>query len=487
MTVLAQEKGKRSIFFTCQGTRGDVQPYCHLGQMLQKNGWSVALGAPPEFERFVEKSGLQFVDIGESPTHEMYSKSVSGDSANPLTVYRAVNKFFNPSHGEPFTTEWFRRILRACRDLKPDILVLVFTAWCGAAVIPELLGLKTKVVISYPMPMAPSREFAVSMAGAGYSMTFSFLNVLQWRFSERFIVQKIHWKAAKRTLEIIKQEEHDAGRPLPGARSVSVDKTLNTSHLTFIFAFSPSILPKPLDWPAEYHVVGPLQRAHSSEEYSPLPGHLQEYLDKCRLANLHVIYIGFGSLGFFEENRVTEILNTAAKAVKLLSKTLPVRAVIQTALSSTPGKSGMVSISNKLPGDRTDQSDPAFFVFSETVDHRALFPQVSVVVSHGGIGTLQAALTSGKPVLSMCCLPNSDQSFWADLASRRKLGPKYFWVKELSVKKMTQGIEDAILNLEEYTHNAEYIAKSMALEDGIGSAMAILEKELVTGLSKNDS
>ena len=59
-------------------------------------------------------------------------------------------------------------------------------------------------VASYPMPMAPSREFAVSMAGSGYSMHFHFLNIMHWRFSELFIVQSTHLKAARRTLEIMK-------------------------------------------------------------------------------------------------------------------------------------------------------------------------------------------------------------------------------------------------------------------------------------------
>jgi UDP:flavonoid glycosyltransferase YjiC (YdhE family) len=165
MTVSAPKERKKSLLITCQGTRGDVQPYQQLGMTLQHNGWTVTLGAPPEFKDFVESAGLQFIDIGDSPTHTLYKESVSRGLSSPLKTYIDVKKFFNPPNREPFTTEWFRRILRACREMKPDVLMLVFTGWCGAAVIPELLGLQTRVVASYPMPMAPSREFAVSMAG----------------------------------------------------------------------------------------------------------------------------------------------------------------------------------------------------------------------------------------------------------------------------------------------------------------------------------
>lgn len=40
----------KSIFITCQGTRGDVQPYCNLGASLLERGWRVMLGAPAEFK-----------------------------------------------------------------------------------------------------------------------------------------------------------------------------------------------------------------------------------------------------------------------------------------------------------------------------------------------------------------------------------------------------------------------------------------------------
>ena len=475
MTISSPEERKRSIFITCQGTRGDVQPYQHLGMALQRNGWSVTIGAPPEFGDFITSAGLRYINIGNSPTHTLYNKSVSGGSSSPLKTYMEVKKFFNPSNQEPFTTEWFRRILHACRDIKPDVLILVFTAWCGAAVIPELLGLPTRVVASYPMPMAPSREFAVSMAGSGYSMHFHFLNIMHWRFSELFIVQSIHLKAARRTLEIIKREEAEAGRSLPGAHTVKIDKSLNTSKLSSVFAFSPSLLPKPTDWPSNYHVIGQID-LKGSKDYQPLPEPLQEYLDKCRMSNFHVIYVGFGSLGFFPSEKVTEIFDVVAKTIEELARSMPVRAIIQTALSSTPGKSGRLSISSS-DVTANGEKEPAFFVFDDTVDHKALFPQVSLVVSHGGVGTIQAALSSGKPVLSMCCLPTSDQSFWADLASRRRLGPQYFWVKELSVARLMKGMQDGISNLEEYTQNAENIAKAMALEDGISRAMHILEEE----------
>lgn len=59
--------GTRSILFTCMGTRGDVQPFCALGQHLADRGWHVTIAAPAEFQEFVGNfKGLDFADIGRS-------------------------------------------------------------------------------------------------------------------------------------------------------------------------------------------------------------------------------------------------------------------------------------------------------------------------------------------------------------------------------------------------------------------------------------
>lgn len=232
------------------------------------------------------------------------------------------------------------------------------------------------------------------------------------------IVQRIHLEAARRNLEIVCKQEAEIGRELPGAGKVKLDSSLNITGLPAIFAFSPALLPKPADWPANYRVIGQLGRKRSPLDlHKPLPAGLQSYLDDCRKKGHHVIYIGFGSLGFFPKQKVTEILDAAAAAVTQVAAKHPIRAIIQTTLSSTPGKIGEMT-SNAAGGD--SQAERPYFTFSESVDHTALFPQTSLVVSHGGIGTVATALASGKPVLSVCCLPTADQSFWADLCHRRK-------------------------------------------------------------------
>lgn len=440
------------------------------------------LGAPAEFKSFVTSHGIEFLDIGPAPSQAQYEQAVTDDAqrssfTRPWAAYTAAKELYNPKNKPPFTQVWFNKIAQGCTALRPDVLVLVFTSWCGAAAIPAMLGLPTRVVISYPMPMAPSSEFSVSMAGTGFSLKWAWLNKLQWKMSERMIVQKIHLKAAKRNIAAYIQTEA-ASNPAARTKTVTLDDTMNTAGLPGLFAFSPAMLPKPADWPHNYHVIGQLSKKKSAvDAHEPLPVELQSYLNDCRKKDLHVIYIGFGSLGFFPPTRVTAILDAAAAAVTEVAASYPFRAVIQTTLSSTPGKTGSLTTTSGAQSVNDGRDVPPFFTFSESVDHSALFPQTSLVVSHGGIGTVSTALAAGKPVLSMCCLPTADQSFWADLCQKRKLGPQWFWVDALTTKRMKEGIVSAITNFEEYTRNAEELAKEMAKDDAVHAVLKVLEAE----------
>jgi sterol 3beta-glucosyltransferase len=463
---------RRSIFVACQGTRGDVQPYVLVGLGLQRDGWDVLLGAPGEFREFVASAGLQFRDIGAAPTHAMYAAAAAaGGRQRPFAALRAGRALFDPPGGEPFAAPWFAAILDGARELQPDVLLLVFTSWCGAAAIPQLLGLPTRVVLSYPMPMAPTAEFMPAMAGAGYTACLGALNRAAWALSERAVVQGVHLGAARRILAGAVAREAAARRPLPGAAAVALDERMNAGALPTLFLWSPALLPRPADWPENHRVLGAPRSPPGSAPPRPLPAPLQAFLDAAAADKVPVVYVGFGSLGFFPPAHVTEILDACAEAVVKLSAERggALRAVVQTALSSTPGRTCALSAAAA--------ADPSILAFSESVDHASLFRQCALVVSHGGVGTVQAALAAGRPVLSVCCLPTSDQSFWADLCARRQLGPDWLWVQYLTAARLRDRLKDGLDNLERYAGNAALLAAAMAAEDGVGAAVRALNAE----------
>jgi sterol 3beta-glucosyltransferase len=322
------------------------------------------------------------------------------------------------------------------------------------------------------MPMMPTAEFLPAMAGAGYTACLGALNRAAWALSERAVVQGVHLAAARRILAGAVAREAAAARPLAaGAAAVQLDERMNAGTLPTLFLWSPALLPRPADWPENLRVLGAPRPPPGSAMPRPLPAPLQAFLDAAAADKVPVVYVGFGSLGFFPPARVTEILDACAEAVVKLSAERggALRAVIQTALSSTPGRTGALSAAAA--------ASPALLSFSESVDHAALFRQCALVVSHGGVGTVQAALAAGRPVLSVCCLPTSDQSFWADLCARRQLGPDWLWVQYLTAARLRDRLKDGLDNLERYAGNAALLAAAMAAEDGVGAAVRALNAE----------
>jgi hypothetical protein len=58
-----------------------------------------------------------------------------------INMLHAAEQLYNPEKPKmPFTHTWFRSILAGCQALKPDVLVLCFTQFSGAAAIPKMLG-----------------------------------------------------------------------------------------------------------------------------------------------------------------------------------------------------------------------------------------------------------------------------------------------------------------------------------------------------------
>ena len=107
---------------------------------------------------------------------------------------------------------------------------------------------------------------------------------------------------------------------------------------------------------------------------APLPGDLRQWLDQCREGD--VIYVSFGSLIRLE---VAQMINIA-RAVTGCGK----RVLLQ-----SPGKFPAI------PGVRHERWIPQATVLSH--------PAISMVISHGGAGSVDEALWYGKPLL---CIPN---------------------------------------------------------------------------------
>jgi UDP:flavonoid glycosyltransferase YjiC (YdhE family) len=124
------------------------------------------------------------------------------------------------------------------------------------------------------------------------------------------------------------------------------------------------------------------------------------------------------------------------------------------------------------PTPRELPAGPGVMVTRAHLSHPALFQRVAAVVFHGGCGTAHEIARVGRPAVAIPYL--GDQFYWAHAFAIRELGPP-----ALARDRLEPGVATATLRAlrdPAYAARALSIAGAIAGEDGIGSAMRVLER-----------
>jgi UDP:flavonoid glycosyltransferase YjiC (YdhE family) len=92
-------------------------------------------------------------------------------------------------------------------------------------------------------------------------------------------------------------------------------------------------------------------------------------------------------------------------------------------------------------------------------------------VHHGGAGTTSAALRAGVPSLVVPFI--ADQWFWGGRVAALGAGPLLFSRRKLDAARFGAALRDLVQN-PSYRAGAERVAAELAVEDGVGRAVAAL-------------
>ena len=215
-------------------------------------------------------------------------------------------------------------------------------------------------------------------------------------------------------------------------------QTLVEQKMPVIYGFSPTLVPRPSDWPPFVSVSG----AWFRERTDPLADELEAFLDD----GPPPVYIGFGSRADQESGARTEEI---VRAIQMAG----VRAVI------SKGWGGMDSITH---GDA--------FVVGET-NHHLLFPRCAAVVHHGGAGTTHAAARAGTPSV---VVPHwADQFFWADRIAASGAGPTPLRRNRLTADNLAIRIDDAITK---HRERAAEVGAAIRRETGVEQAVTTISR-----------
>jgi UDP:flavonoid glycosyltransferase YjiC (YdhE family) len=188
------------------------------------------------------------------------------------------------------------------------------------------------------------------------------------------------------------------------------------------------------DWAKNVHVTGHLQLS-KAQDFVPSQD-LLEFLER----GLPPVYIGFGSLTFNCNRKMTEALLLTLEKMK-------VRAILSGAFAHIQN--------NSLP-------EHLFFI--DSVPHDWLFPKVVAVIHHGGAGTTHAGLIAGKPTLIIPFVV--DQFHWAKIVYRLGCGPKPLPVKRFSKERFQEAVQQ-LLNTESFRIESKKLSEKIEQENGV--------------------
>lgn len=379
------------------GSRGDVEPFLWLARAAREAGHEVRVAVPEASD--VDTTGLDAVSLGISFAD--LADSLEGGAE----ALRAFRERIRPAMSSALASA-----AEGAVEWRPDAIVAhpkVLTAPVAAARlgVPWFVGELTPTV-------SPTGEFPA--AGVAARSLGPWLNRLTFRavgLAGAMFAGDV--TAARR--------RHGVSGRLPAPAAT-------------LAAFSPTLVPRPADWPASTRLTGDW---HGPDAAAPLAPGVAEFLDDPR----PFLYAGFGSMTRGDG---------AARAAAVLAgaREAGLRVLLVTGWGGLrPGPVG-----------------PDALVV-DAVPLAPVFRQAAAVLHHGGAGTVHAAVRSGAP--SIVAPFFGDQPFWAAQLRRIGLAGLPLDPDRLSADRVAAAVE-AASRFAEPTRRA---GERMRAEDGTRAAL----------------
>ncbi len=404
------------LVIECVGSRGDVEPYLGLGQGLREAGYDVIVATHDTFSDHVDRAGLSHRTIAGNPDEIV--RTAMGirwqdSGTNPILMAKRLRDLARPI---------LDRYLADTQQAVADADAVIFSALGVAAYhVAELHGIPA--IGAFLAPMTRTREFGNPMVRfLPNALSHTAFEQTMWQFIRRDMNQ---WRA-------------DMGlAPFPWNGPY---RRIVEEEMPILYGFSPTLVPRPADWPDFLEVTGAWTR--TTDE--PLDDRLVQFLTDGPAP----VYIGFGS-------RSDQNAGDRSEAVRGALRITGHRGVI------AAGWGGLESA----------DSDSVISV-GET-NHQLLFQRCAAVVHHGGAGTTHTAATSGTPSI---VIPHwADQFFWADRIAAVGAGPRPITRNRLTGDELAIAIDRAI---GQHAVPAAAIGHRLRQERGVEAAVDAVQEIL---------
>jgi UDP:flavonoid glycosyltransferase YjiC (YdhE family) len=456
---------RMNIVIQIVGSRGDVQPFVALGQVLKnKYNHRVRIATHPTFREFVTENGLEFFSIGGDPAELMafmvknpglmpgFESLKAGDVGKRRKgIYEIITRCWRScieagdGTGIEASDDLLSRqssLLGGALTVDPTLKPFVADAIIANPPsfahihIAEKLGIPLHLM--FTMPWSPTQSFPHPLA----NIMSSNADANMANFVTYALVDMLTWQGLGDVINRFRE------RSL-GLEPVSImwaPGMVSRLRIPWTYCWSPALIPKPQDW-GNYIDISGFYFLNLASNYTPA----QELADFLA-AGPPPIYIGFGSIVVDDPNAMTKMIFEAVK------------------------KTGQRALVSKgwggLGADEMGLPEGVFMLGN--CPHDWLFKHVSCVVHHGGAGTTAAGISAGRPTVVVPFF--GDQPFWGAMTARAGAGPMPVPYKTITADKLANAIKEALKP--ESLERARELSEKIKQETGCESGCESFHKQL---------
>ncbi|KAJ5693046.1 hypothetical protein N7462_002469 [Penicillium macrosclerotiorum] len=410
------------------GSRGDVQPYIALCKGLLAEGHKPKIATHAEFEPWIRKHGIDFAPVDGDPAELMRICVENGMFT--YSFLREASLKFRGWIDDLLSSSW-----ASCQG--SDVLIESPSAMAGIHIAEAL---RIPYFRGFTMPWSRTRAYPHAFAVPEHRMGGAYNYITYVMFDNIF------WKAIAGQVNRWRNNEL-------GLKATTLDK-MQQNKVPFLYNYSPSVVPPPLDYPDWIRITG-YWFLNEGSDWSP-PPELSAFIARARADGKRIVYIGFGSIVVSDPAALTR---TVVESVQKAG----VRCILSKGWSDRLGDPSSTKAEIPLPPEiHQIQSAP----------HDWLFSQIDAAAHHGGAGTTGASLRAGVPTIIKPFF--GDQFFFGSRVEDLGVG---ICMKKLNVSVFSRSLWEA-------THSERMIVKARNLgaqirnEDGVATAIQSLYRDM---------
>lgn len=409
------------ILLMSVGTRGDMEPFLAIGELLRDRGHHVVCAFPEQFRDLAQECNLEFGSLGRRFLDTLDSdvgRAALGGGESTLAKISATIRLAGKQN--EISKELIERQYELVRSERPDRIV-----YNGKAVFPLIWEADHagRTILLSPVPYV---HYVKGHTHLAFHSNFGpFLNKLTYSLADFGLI--VNAMISARWIGLRKKLTFSMIRRLLSSRKV-------------IYTISPSLFSAPEYWSDNIRVLG-YQERKMNTGWRPDEA-LSEFVEK----HGSILFITFGSMTNPNPKRTT-------------------KAFLEVLL-----RNGVPSIINTAAGGlvRPDKFNSDLVHFTSEVPYDWAFPRMYGVIHHGGSGTTHKALRYGCATM---IIPHIlDQFVWNKVVGELGAGPTGMKIGKFTPKNLEPKILDLLENAG-YKKKAKEIAAEMREEEDLAEEL----------------